>query len=52
MAAKEMKVEELAVKVLMSARTVEKARQAKIGLPLNTCKRIASGLKMKLEDLV
>lgn len=43
--------EELAVKTLMSHRSIENAKKGK-GVLMNTGKRIAMGLKMKLEELI
>jgi transcriptional regulator with XRE-family HTH domain len=42
---------ELADKAIMSVRSIENAMRKK-GASLGTCKRIAKGLGMKLDDLV
>lgn len=51
MQSRELTVAELAAKTMMSTRTIENAKSKK-GVSLNTGKRIALSLKMKLEDLV
>lgn len=48
---KDVTVAELAAKTMMSTRTIDNAKRGR-GVSLNTGKRIAIGLKMKLEDLV
>jgi transcriptional regulator with XRE-family HTH domain len=50
MAEQNMTIEELAAKCMMSARSIIKAKKER-GVSLNTCKRIAKGLNMKLEQL-
>jgi DNA-binding Xre family transcriptional regulator len=45
-----LKVEEVAAKALLSARSIANAQKGR-GVSLTTGKRIAISLKMKLEDL-
>ena len=42
---------ELAAKTMMSSRSIENAKKGK-GISINTGRRIAAGMKMKLEELV
>lgn len=47
---REMTVEELAVKTMLSAKSILTAKKGR-GVSLNTGKRIAKGLKLNLEAL-
>ena len=48
---RQLTVEELAAKSLMSARSILNAKRGR-GVALNTAKRLAICLRMKLEDLI
>ena len=51
MVKKRISTVELAEKTIMSIRSIENAKKGK-GASLGTCKRIAAGMKMKLEELI
>ena len=48
---KQVSAVELADKTIMSVRSIDNAKKGR-GVSLGTCKRIAAGMKMKLEDLI
>lgn len=51
MEAKNISSEELAAKTFMSARSIDKAKSGR-GISINSGKRIANGLHIKLEEIV
>ena len=51
MSEREITIEELAAQTMMSSRSIFNAKRGR-GVSLNTGKRIAKGLKMKLEHLI